>query len=139
MGDGGAGQYPDAEPVSAAGFVRAHGATVTIRRSTRARQVPGDGSSTATWADAAAGVKLFVELASQEKAQLLFGREKAVTAIGTAELGPDFQPDDGVVVTAVGRNGAWLTGLKFHVRGVVPKPSGPGLKLVGLEVTQETF
>jgi len=125
--------------VSAAGFVRAHGATVTIRRVTITRQVPGDGSETQTWNDVAAGAKLFVELVAQEKAQRLFGRELVVTAIGTAEIGSDFQPDDGVVVTAVGRNGAWLLGKKFHVRGTRPKPSGPTLQLVGLEETKETF
>lgn len=125
--------------MSAAAFVRAHGATVTIRRMTTSRQVPGDGSVVQSWADAATGARLFVELVNAEKAQRLFGRELVITAIGTAELGADFQPDDGVIVTAVGRNGAWLSGKRFAVRGVRPKPSGPTLQLVGLEETKETF
>lgn len=120
--------------MSVTALIRTRGSTVTIRRCTKTRNVPGDGSAVESWADAATGVKVLLEQITSEKAQRTFGREHTGTMLGFAVDGQDIREDDGIIVTAGSYSGA-----RYFVRGALLRKQPPKHLLLGLEDTQETF
>jgi hypothetical protein len=119
--------------VSPEALIRRLGSTVTIRRATRTRDA-ADGSSVATWATIASGVRLAIQPLTERLRQRDWGREVTGDSVGFAAAGTDLQIDDGILVTA-----GPYAGQAFRVTDQLPRLTGPAHRQVALTRTDETF